>query len=180
MEVNGFYWRFARALQSTALLQLGAQCDTQGCSKIAAPDGDAPNHLQRAVVDALMSAQLFGFLHVLSPSLPQWGCRGAGSLQAVWLRAKVGRQMGGVRRMEQTYPWLVALRCVHSLTLLPKQLRLARWILVVGIAGFSRGAWRKHCHQIHQAKQHRECLLGVVGWRGWRDPAFLSDLGESR
>lgn len=111
LEVNGFYWRFAGALRSTVLLQLGAQCDTQGCSKIVAPDGDAPSHLQKAVVDGLMSAQLFGFFHVLLPSLLLWGCRGAGSLQAAWLRAEVGRQTGGVRRMEQTYPWLVALRC---------------------------------------------------------------------
>lgn len=124
------------------------------------------NQLQSALVDALMSAGLVGFLHGLLPSLLPWGCQplSAGCVaQREGGEADVRCEYDGADVSLAGYSSL--LFKIHSLAPLPKQLRLCTWLIEVGIVKFSRGAWRNCCHQTHGTKHCGETLLGIGGQR---------------
>ena len=121
LEVKGLQEPFRAQLCCSS----GLQCDIQGCSDIAAPDGDTPNQLQSALVDAPMSAWLVVFLHGLLPSLLLWsaGCVAQGEGEEAAVRCEddgAGISLAGCSSL---------LFKVRSLAPLPKELRLCTWLV---------------------------------------------------
>lgn len=125
---------FTGGLQEPFRAQLycssGLQCNIQGSSEIAAPDGDTPNQLQSTLVNAWMLAWLVGFLHRLLPSLLPSGCHllSAGCVvQSKGGEADVRCEDDGadISLAVCSSPFFK----VHSLAPLPKESRLCTWLV---------------------------------------------------